>query len=133
MELDESRRPLDGARVDAALAASGWSGPRPILREALGSPAQEAADLLDWRANIAALGRVVNVTPGTPPDRVAFLRKTISGILQDPDFAAEMKRSQMTVSFANAEEVTTMFAKSMTALDTDRLAAVRDIIINRYY
>ena len=46
MELDESRHPLDEARVDAALAASGWSGPRPILREALGSPAQEAADLL---------------------------------------------------------------------------------------
>ena len=94
---------------------------------------QEAADLLDWRANIASLGRVINVTPGTPTDRVAFLRKTISGILQDPDFAAEMKRSQMTVSFASAEQVTTMFAKSMTALDTDRLAAVRDIIINRYY
>ena len=73
------------------------------------------------------------MTPGTPTDRVDFLRKTIAEILQDPDFAVEMKRSQMTVSFASAEQITSMFAKSMTALDTDRLAAVRDIIINRYY
>ena len=89
--------------------------------------------LLDWRAGIASLGRLISVTPGTPEARVAFLRKNLETILRDPDFVAEMKRSQLTVGYANAEQVKDMMGKAMTALDPTRLDAVKDIIINRYY
>jgi tripartite-type tricarboxylate transporter receptor subunit TctC len=93
----------------------------------------EAAELLDWRAGIASLGRLVNVTPGTPNDRVTYLREQIGKILRDPEFIADLKRSQMTVGYASAEEVTQLVARAMTALDPDRLAAAKEIIINRYF
>ena len=56
------------------------------------SPAAER--LLDWRAGIAGLGRVILVTPGTPQDRVDLLRKALARILRDPAYIAEMQEGQ---------------------------------------
>jgi BirA family transcriptional regulator, biotin operon repressor / biotin---[acetyl-CoA-carboxylase] ligase len=46
MDLDESRRPLDSARVNDALEAAGWDGPAPLLRSTVTSTGSEAAELL---------------------------------------------------------------------------------------
>jgi putative tricarboxylic transport membrane protein len=95
------------------------------------TPAQ--ARLIDWRAGIAGLGRVVLVTPGTPPDRVEALRAAFAEIVRDPSFAADMKKMNLVPNYADSTEVTKLVERSMTALDGDELATVRDVALKRYY
>ena len=92
----------------------------------------EAARLLDWRAGIASLGRVINVTPGTPPDRVEFLRTKLREILTDPDFIDEMKRMKLSASYASASDISAMMASAMK-VDPAFLTLIKDVVLNRYY
>ena len=89
--------------------------------------------LLDWRAELASLGRLLLVTPGTPQDRVDFLRKQIAEILADPQFLTEMKKVNLAVTYASPDVVETMIARVMRTLDSKSLAEVKDITLNRYY
>jgi tripartite-type tricarboxylate transporter receptor subunit TctC len=104
----------------------------PTIFEAVKLDAN-GARLLDWRAGVASLGRVIAVTPGSPPDRVEVLRAALKEILTDPAFVAEMKNLKLTVNFADAERVRTMMARAMTTLDKKALAEVKAIVIDRYY
>jgi len=92
-----------------------------------------AARLLDWRAGIAGLGRVILVTPGTPPDRVELLRKAFGEILRDPAYVAEIKKVNLAAAYASAEEVRGMVDKAMTTLDEKGLAEMKEIALDRYY
>ena len=104
----------------------------PTLFEAatLG-PAQ--ARLIDWRAGIAGLGRLIVVTPGTPPDRVDLLEKTLADIIRDPAFIAEVKRLNLSANHAGADEVRATVEQAMTTLDKSSLAEMRTIALERYY
>jgi len=104
----------------------------PTIFETPGLSA-EATRLLDWRAGIASLGRVILVTPGTPQERVDYLRKELAQILQDPAFHAEMKKHKLSASYASAEEVRATVEKAMTTLDAKGLAEMKEIALNRYY
>ncbi len=44
-----------------------------------------------------SLGRPIAAPPGTPPDRVAVLRKAMTDTLVDPDFQALAKRVRIDV------------------------------------
>jgi tripartite-type tricarboxylate transporter receptor subunit TctC len=92
-----------------------------------------AARLLDWRAGIAGLGRVILVTPGTPPERVELLRKALADILRDPAFVAEVQKVNLAAGFASAEEVGATVERAMTTLDEKGLAEMREIALERYY
>ena len=92
----------------------------------------EATRLLDWRAGIASLGRVINVTPGTPPDRVEFLRAKLREILTDPEFIDEMKRMKLSASYASADDISAMMASAMK-VDPAFLTLIKDVVLNRYY
>ena len=94
-------------------------------------PAQ--AHLLDWRASIADLGRLMMVTPGTPQDRLDLLRKTFADIIRDPEFVAEVKALGLSANHAGADEVRATIEQAMTALDQAGLAEVRHIALERYY
>ena len=89
--------------------------------------------MLDWRADLASLGRLLLVTPGTPQDRIDLLRSEFADILADPAVLAEVKKLGLSVSYAPGEAVQGMIAKVMTALDAKGLAEVKDITLNRYY
>ena len=65
MDLDESRSPLDGGRVAAALEEAGWPGPAPVLLGTVASTHDEAATLLAGGAD--ALTSVVSER-ATAPD-----------------------------------------------------------------
>jgi putative tricarboxylic transport membrane protein len=95
------------------------------------TPAQ--ARLLDWRASIAGLGRLMMVTPGTPPDRIELLQKTLAEIIGDPAFVAEVKKLSLSASHASADEVRATVEQAMTLLDAAGLADVRHIVLERYY
>jgi tripartite-type tricarboxylate transporter receptor subunit TctC len=104
----------------------------PTIFEAAKLPAA-AERLLDWRANIASLGRVILVTPGTPKERVDYLRAALADVLRDPAFIAEMKKVNLAAGYLSAEEVRMAVDKAMTTLDAKGLAEMKDIALNRYY
>jgi tripartite-type tricarboxylate transporter receptor subunit TctC len=104
----------------------------PTIFEA-GKLSPAAARLLEWRASIASLGRVILVTPGTPKERVDYLRKELSIILRDPEFIAQMKKRRLAASYASAEQVQATVEKAMTTLNAEELAEMKDIALNRYY
>ena len=93
-------------------------------------PAQ--ARLIDWRAGIAGLGRLVLVTPGTPPARVELLQRTLADIIRDPAFIAEVKRFHLSANYADAGEVRAAVEQAMTTLDQASLAEMRAIALERY-
>jgi tripartite-type tricarboxylate transporter receptor subunit TctC len=126
--------PSNGMRVVATLARQRVEQfpDTPTLFEAGGlSPA--AARLIDWRAGIAGLGRLMLVTPGTPPNRVELLQKTFAEIVRDPAFIAEARRLGLSANHAGADEVRATVARAMTTLDAAGLAEMRNIALERYY
>ena len=92
-----------------------------------------AERLLDWRANIASLGRVILTTPGTPQERVDYLRAALADILRDPAFIAEMKKVNLAAGYLSAQAVQAAVETAMTTLDANGLAEMKEIALNRYY
>jgi tripartite-type tricarboxylate transporter receptor subunit TctC len=126
--------PSNGMRVVATLArqrAEQFPDAPTLFEAAELSPA--AARLIDWRAGIAGLGRLMLVTPGTPQDRVELLQRTFADIVRDPTFVAEAKRLSLSANHAGADEVRAMVERAMTTLDQAGLAEMRGIALERYY
>jgi tripartite-type tricarboxylate transporter receptor subunit TctC len=126
--------PSSGMRVVTTLArkrSDKFPDVPTIFEAAQLAPA--AARLLDWRAGIAGLGRVILITPGTPGDRVELLRKVLADILRDPAFIAEVQKVNLAAGYASAEEVQATVERAMTTLDDKGLAEMREIALERYY
>jgi len=73
------------------------------------------------------------VTPGTPPERVDLLQKTLAEIIRDPAFVAETKKLTLSANHAGADEVRATVEQAMTLLDKAGLAEIRQIALDRYY
>ena len=126
--------PSSGMRILTILArkrSEKFADVPTIFEAAKLSPIAER--LLDWRANIASLGRVILTTPGTPKERVDFLRAALADVLRDPAFIAEMKKVNLAAGYLSADEVQASVEKAMTTLDAKGLADMKDIALNRYY
>jgi tripartite-type tricarboxylate transporter receptor subunit TctC len=126
--------PSNGMRVVAALARTRveqFPDAPTLFESAKLAPAQ--ARLIDWRASIAGLGRLMVVTPGTPPERVDLLQKTLAEIIRDPAFVAEAKKLSLSANHAGADEVRATVEQAMTLLDKAGLAEIRQIALERYY
>src|SRR5262249_10879901 len=126
--------PSNGMRVLVTLARKRVEQfpEAPTIFEATQLTAAQAR-LLDWRAGIAGLGRVMLVTPGTPPERVALLRKVLAETIRDPAFIAEAKKLSLSASHAGAEEVHAAVEQAMGTLDKSDMAELRHIVLERYY
>ena len=126
--------PSNGMRVVAVLARTRveqFPDAPTLFESAKLAPAQ--ARLIDWRASIAGLGRLMVVTPGTPPERVDLLQKTLAEIIRDPAFVAEAKKLSLSANHAGADEVRATVEQAMTLLDKAGLAEIRHIALERYY
>jgi tripartite-type tricarboxylate transporter receptor subunit TctC len=126
--------PSSGMRVVAALSrkrTEQFPDVPTVFEGTTLTPAQ--ARVIDWRAGIADLGRLILVTPGTPPDRVNVLRTAFAEVIQDPAFVAETKKAMLSVTFASAQRVEAMVADAMATLDEKALAETREIALDRYY
>ena len=126
--------PSLGMRVVATLArkrAEQFPDAPTVFEAATLTPAQ--AKLIDWRAGIAGLGRLVAVTPGTPPDRVDLLRQSLAEILRDPAFVAEVRKFNLSANYASSDEVKQTIDQAMGTLDEKGLAEMRDIALERFY
>jgi tripartite-type tricarboxylate transporter receptor subunit TctC len=126
--------PSSGMRIIATLARKRTEAlPNvPTVFEAV-KISDTQARLIDWRAGIAGLGRVILVTPGTPPERVDLLRKTLASIIRNPEFIAQIKKYSMSANYAGADEIDASVKQAMTTLDDKGIAEVRDIALERYY
>jgi len=93
----------------------------------------EGAKMIEWRANIAALGRVILVRPGVAADKVEALRSAFAAALNDPETVAEIKRRGMSPGFASGEDVEAMVKRSLTMLDEPALVEVRKVVLEKYY
>jgi tripartite-type tricarboxylate transporter receptor subunit TctC len=126
--------PSSGMRIVATLARKRTEmlPDVPTVFEAV-KVADAQARLIDWRAGIAGLGRLLLVTPGTPPDRVELLRKTFADIIHNPEFLAQIKKYNLSANYARPEEVDASIERAMTTLDDKGIAEVREIALDRYY
>src|SRR5262245_19560990 len=126
--------PSNGMRVVTTLArkrVEQFPDAPTVFEVATLSPAQ--ARLIDWRAGIAGLGRLILVSPGSPPDRVELLQRAFAEVLRDPAFIAEAKRLNLSANHASGEEVRAAVEQAMTTLDRAGLAEARQIVFERYY
>jgi len=126
--------PSNGMRAVATLArkrVEQFPDAPTVFEAATLSPAQ--ARLIDWRAGIAGLGRLILVTPGSPPERVELLQHTFADVLRDPAFIAEVKRLNLSANHASGDEVRAAVSEAMTMLDPAGLAEARQIVLERYY
>jgi tripartite-type tricarboxylate transporter receptor subunit TctC len=126
--------PSNGMHAVATLArkrAEQFPDVPTVFEAAELSPA--AARLMDWRAGIAGLGRLMMVTPGTPGDRVDLWQKAFAEIVPDPAFVAEVKRLSLSANHAGPDEVSAAVEAAMTTLDKAGLAELRAIALDRYY
>jgi hypothetical protein len=75
----------------------------PLLRELARTPEQR--EILDFLSMSVEIGRPVATTPGTPPDRVAALRKAFDAMLNDPAFIAEAEKQRLELRAMNGGEL----------------------------
>ena len=73
--------------------------------EKTADPEYTRAILTAWES-LHAVGRPVAVPPGTPPDRVQFLREAFAKALHDPELLAKAQASGRPISYASGEEMT---------------------------
>jgi tripartite-type tricarboxylate transporter receptor subunit TctC len=65
----------------------------------------DANRVLGFYSSSAELGRSVAAPPGVPADRVRVLRAAFDAMLKDPEFRAEIDKSQLEFQPASGEEV----------------------------
>ena len=102
-----------------------------VFEEVKTTAAQEK--WLDWRAGLTALGRVIVTTPGTPKDRVDFLRASLKDVLTDPAYIANAKKRRLEPQYLDGGKVQDMVIKSMSTLDDKELAELKHVVLTKYY
>jgi tripartite-type tricarboxylate transporter receptor subunit TctC len=99
----------------------------------VGKPSPAKAKLLDWRANLTALGRVVVAAPGTSKARTDFLRATLKQVLNDPAYLAEAKKRKLSPGYMDGDRLQKLVLETMDSLSPKEFAEAKDIILNKYY
>jgi tripartite-type tricarboxylate transporter receptor subunit TctC len=74
----------------------------PLMSELATNP--EDRDVLTFLSADTAFSRSLVTTPGTPPDRVAALRRAFDATMKDPDFLAEAEKAKIDISPNTGEE-----------------------------
>jgi tripartite-type tricarboxylate transporter receptor subunit TctC len=75
----------------------------PLLRDLAKTP--EHRQILDFISQSVTIGRPVATTPGTPPERVAALRKAFDAMLNDPAFIADAEKQRLELRAMNGGEL----------------------------
>ena len=68
--------------------------------------------LLELFSSPSLIGRSVLAPPGTPPERVAELRRAFMATMQDPAFLSDLKRAGLQISPLSGEELQTAVART---------------------
>ena len=93
----------------------------------------EQAWWIDFREGVAMMGRSFGTTPGTPPERVAFLAAALESILTDPDFVAEATASGYVPDHLGAAGIAELAGQRLGGLGDERIARVRHVLLEKFY
>jgi len=94
----------------------------------------EGAWWLDFRDDLRKLGRLLVVTPGTPADRLAYLRATVRTIETDPAVIAEFEAKGQPLQYASPEEMSTIIAKMLGgSLSKEKVKEIDYVITQEFY
>lgn len=93
----------------------------------------EDARWLDYRAGLTNLGRTLVTAPGTPEERLAFLREATASVLTDPALLAEAEATKRPIGYAAPQAVAGWIAATVGPLDAAAVDELRDVILNKYY
>ena len=85
----------------------------------------------DFCANLNDLGRILVTSPGTPPDRLAFLREAVRRALTNPALIAEGEKSQRFVAYQAPEKAVEITRKVLTAVTPEQKKRIRDVVFGR--
>jgi tripartite-type tricarboxylate transporter receptor subunit TctC len=85
----------------------------PLLTELAGTPEQR--QVLKLISAPAGLGHPYLAPPGTPPERLALLRRAFAATLKDKAFLAEVEKLQIAIDPMSADEVSAIVAETINA------------------
>jgi tripartite-type tricarboxylate transporter receptor subunit TctC len=85
----------------------------PLLTELAGTAEQR--QILKLISSPAGLGHPYLAPPGTPPERLALLRKAFEVTLKDTAFLAEVEKLQIAIDPMSADEVGAIVAETINA------------------
>jgi tripartite-type tricarboxylate transporter receptor subunit TctC len=69
------------------------------------APTPEARDIFSFYLGNTLIGRSIVASPGLPQDRVKVLRDAFAAMLEDPEFRAELEKTQTEFDPARGEQV----------------------------
>jgi len=85
----------------------------------------------DFRANLNDLGRILVTSPGTPPERLAFLRDAVRRALSNPALIAEGEKSQRFVAYQAPEKALEITRKVLNAVTPEQKKRIREAVFGR--
>ena len=86
---------------------------------------------LDFRSNLNDLGRILVTSPGTPPERLFFLREAVRRSLSNPALIAEGEKSQRFVAYQAPEKAMEITRKVLTAVTPEQKKRIHDAVFGR--
>jgi tripartite-type tricarboxylate transporter receptor subunit TctC len=92
----------------------------------------DAQWLLDFRANLNDLGRILVTQAGTQPERLALLQSAIRQVLTDPEIVAEGRRTGRIVEFQEAAVARAKAVSVLQAISPEQKERVRAIALEKY-
>jgi tripartite-type tricarboxylate transporter receptor subunit TctC len=105
----------------------------PTVFEAM-TVSAEGSWWLDFRDDVRKLGRLLMVTPGTPPERLAFLRDSLKAIETDKATMAAFDAKGQPLRYAPPEEMAAIIARLLGGeLSPDKVKAIDEVIMKKYY
>ena len=86
------------------------------MAEKTPDPEHTRAILAAWES-LHKVGRPVAAPPGTPPERIQFLREAFEKALHDPELIAKAEKSGRVLRYASGEEMTQLVEEAMQMPD----------------
>ena len=85
----------------------------------------------DFRANLNDLGRILVTSPGTPPERLAFLREAVRRALTNPALIAEGEKGQRFVAYQAPDKALEITRKVLNAVTPEQKKRIREAVFGR--
>lgn len=93
----------------------------------------EQAWWIDFRAQIASVGRALLVTPDTAAEQVDYLANVFARILQDKEFLDDAQGKGHLIDFADIGTLQGVLKETLGSAEGERLEQVRSVVLDKYY
>lgn len=100
----------------------------PTIFELIPNLSADQQWLIDFRANLNDLGRLLVTSPGVPADRLAFLREAVKRSLTNPELMAEGARVHREFRYQPPEEALAIVNKVLVEISPEQKARVREVL-----